>query len=103
MNAAYACLRRMYVRHGTKERSNFLERRTCELRRINLPRTPLNKARKRAEAATTPRPFSLIGALSVACQTRRHQDERSRELSTADGARLRFSRDPRPQAAAWER
>ena len=49
-----------------------------------------------------PGPFFLIGALSVPRQTRRYQDERARELSTAGGARLRVSRDPRPQAPPLE-
>jgi hypothetical protein len=34
----------MYVRYSTKKRPNFLELRLCELRRISLPRTPLNRA-----------------------------------------------------------
>ena len=38
--------------------------RTGEVRRINLPRTPVNKRRGRAEAAT-PRPFVPESSASV--------------------------------------
>ncbi len=33
--------------------ANFLELRVCELRRTPIPRTPVNKGKKRAEAALT--------------------------------------------------
>jgi hypothetical protein len=61
--------------------------------KITLARTWVNKAKKRAEAAT-PRPFSLIGALSVSRQTRRHRDERSRE------AKYRRWRSPWSQSSS---
>jgi hypothetical protein len=51
------------VRHGTKhiraprKRPNFLELRQREVRRISLPRTPVNKGIKRAGAAKNPGPY----------------------------------------------
>jgi hypothetical protein len=32
----------------------------CRLQRINLPRTPVNKARERAKAATSPGPKEMV-------------------------------------------
>ena len=36
---------------------NFVERRACELRRITLPRTWVNRDKERVEAYDKPRPF----------------------------------------------
>src|SRR5215211_7488713 len=38
---------------------NFVELRHGEVRRIPIPRTPVNKAKKRGRSYYTPRPFAL--------------------------------------------
>jgi hypothetical protein len=51
-DAAYAPLKAVYVRQGTKARQstkeapNFVERRLGEVRRIPIPRTPVNKGER---------------------------------------------------------
>ena len=46
MNAAYSSVRRVYVRYSTKQALNFGELRQHEVRRIPLPRTPVNKGER---------------------------------------------------------
>src|SRR5215210_3486835 len=50
MNAAYSSVRRVYVRHSTKQALNFGERRQHEVRRKPLPRSPVNSCRSRQRA-----------------------------------------------------
>ena len=50
------------VANGLLVVANFVERRHGEVCRILLPRTSVNKSRKKAEAAKSPGPLLLCGA-----------------------------------------
>jgi hypothetical protein len=53
---AYSCLRGVYVLQRTKEALNFGELRQCELRRIPIPRTWVNKGKEKGRGCSKLRP-----------------------------------------------
>jgi hypothetical protein len=78
--AAYSCLRGVYVRHVTKcartpRNGRISENPECELRRIYIPRTRVNKGRKKGRSYTA-RPFllSLCGTWARSDQAQAFRD-----------------------------